>query len=305
MWFNQMTVYLMPEEYSFNADIRDWHLMLLQRSFKPCADLDIISSGFVAPTPFSKDMAVDVASDWAIMSRTEKRVVPSKVVKAHVGEIVSKIKINEMREVGKAEKREITERVKDTLLPRVLPQTSYMEAMYDRDGDYLMVNSASTNKADGFVSELRRALGDLPASIVRTEKSVTALITDWVLRSECEGNFELGSDCVMCGIADAAKVKIIAQDLTSQNVVAHAESGKIVTELELVWNDEVSFVLTENFTFKRIKFMDVLKQSAANEGDDLESLYHASRAIMTQTMSKVVSELIDLLGGIVTDKVEE
>ena len=51
-------------------------------------------------------------------------------------------------------------------------------------------------------------------------------------------------------------------------------------------------------TLKKVNFGAVLRDDAANQGDDMESLACAIRTITTQTLSLIFAELIEHLGGI-------
>lgn len=42
-------------------------------------------------------------------------------------------------------------------------------------------------------------------------------------------------------------------------------------------------------------------EEAANAGDDLVSIYSAAQIIMTQTLAMIYNELIELMGGLITE----
>ena len=299
MWFNQVTAYMVPEGYALTNELEDWEEAITNSKFKHCAGLDWSSRGFV-PQPFNGDNHVwNVADTWNLLHRKEERVLPAKVVEEKLRERIAKINNEESRAVGRKERMELKEVIVDDLLPRALLQSSYLELSFDTQSGFIFTNIANDTRSTQLLSDTRIALQGLPATLIRTNTSPSALMTSWLLNNEAAGNFELDSDCVMCGVGnDAAKVKITSQDLTSQMVTAHAESGKVVTELGLVWNDQVTFVLTENLTLKKVNFGSVLRDDAANQGDDMESLACAIRTITTQTLSLIFAELIEHLGGI-------
>ena len=58
------------------------------------------------------------------------------------------------------------------------------------------------------------------------------------------------------------------------------------------------FVLSEDMSLKRIQYLDMLQEEAANQGDDMESLMTATQIIMTQNLSLLIHELIEHLGGL-------
>ena len=88
-------------------------------------------------------------------------------------------------------------------------------------------------------------------------------------------------------------------------VMTHLENGKHVLELYLVWNGQVAFTLDENMCMKSIEWLSHVTKEAANVGDDLVSIYSAAQIIMTQTLAMIYNELIELMGGLITEGNED
>ena len=160
------------------------------------------------------------------------------------------------------------------------------------------VTSMYDNKAEAMLTKLREALGVRPARLPRTVESPGSLMTRWLLDGAAQGGFALECDANLRGAGDmAATVRVGRQDLTAEEVVSHAKNGKTVTELGLCWDDRISFVLTQEFTFKRIRFLDVVQEEAEGHGDDLASLMYASQIMMTYNLYEMIDELAEHLGG--------
>ena len=68
-------------------------------------------------------------------------------------------------------------------------------------------------------------------------------------------------------------------------------------QLGLVWREQIAFVLTQDFTLKRIQYLDVLQEEAESHGDDAASLTFASQILMTEALSTLLQELVGYLGG--------
>ena len=63
------------------------------------------------------------------------------------------------------------------------------------------------------------------------------------MQGACAGGFELDSDCELKGQGDVVPtVKVSKQDLTAEEVVQHVKNGKTVTQLGLVWRDQLAFM---------------------------------------------------------------
>ena len=80
-------------------------------------------------------------------------------------------------------------------------------------------------------------------------------------------------------------------------MVQHVKNGKTVTQLGLVWRGQIAFILTQDFTLKRIQYLDSLQEEAENNGDDAASLMFASQILMTEGISLMLEELVTYLDG--------
>lgn len=66
----------------------------------------------------------------------------------------------------------------------------------------------------------------------------------------------------------------------------------------LIWREQIAFVLTENFTLKRIQFLEVLQEEASEQGDDAASLQFAEQLISSANITQLLNELILLCGDL-------
>ena len=297
MWFKQLSFFVLDSSADLDLDVIEGKLE--EAHFKPCQGLDWKSEGFARAVPFREDMVFNAQDSWRISLRQEDKLLPASVIRDVLDEKIAEIQATDGRNVGRKEKMELKEQITDDLLPRALTRSRYTEAIIDAPGKLLLVNQSNSNRAENFVSQLRQALGSLPAALPRTVESPTSLMTAWLEQSEAAGNFELDSDCELKGVGDAAPViKISKQDLAADEVKQHLEHGKICTQLGLVWNNQIRFILNEDMSLKRIQYLDMLQEEAANQGDDMESLMTATQIIMTQNLSLLIHELIEHLGGL-------
>ena len=292
MWFSQCTVFRLPETPNA-ALLAD---KLADAPFAPCGGLDWFTEGFAAPQSFTPELVFKVEQTMGIALRREEKVLPGSVIQRAVDERVARIEQQEGRSVGRKERQELKEQVTDELLPRAFVRATHTRALF-ADG-MLLVDSAAASKAENLLAKLREALGGLKAQLVHTRQTPSALMTSWLLQGHCEGGFELDSDCELKGVGDVVPVvKVSKQDLTADEVVQHVKNGKTVTQLGLVWREQIAFILTQDFTLKRIQYLDVLQEEAESNGDDAASLAFASQILMTEAISTMLEELVSYLGG--------
>ena len=296
MWFKQLTIY--PLNKDKLPDLEMLANKLQEAAFKPCMGLDWDSIGFSSPVSFSPEMVFPAQNTWRIALKKEEKVLPAAVVRDILDEKINEIREIEGRNVGRKEKIELKENITDDLLPRAFTKSSKTEAIIDSQYGFLLINQANSNRAEMLLTKLRDALGGLEAKLPRTQQSPGSLMTEWLLQSSAAGHFELDSDCELKGLGDAAPVvRISHQDLTAEEVVNLVKNGKIVTQLGLCWQDRVRFVLTQDFTLKRIQFLDVIQEEAAGQGDDMQSITFASQILMAEALGELLSELVHHLGG--------
>ena len=296
MWFKQLTIY--PLNKDKLPDLEMLASKLQEAAFKPCMGLDWDSIGFSSPVSFSPEMVFPAQNTWRIALKKEEKVLPAAVVRDILDEKINEIREVEGRNVGRKEKIELKENITDDLLPRAFTKSSKTEAIIDSQYGFLLINQANSNRAEMLLTKLRDALGGLEAKLPRTQQSPGSLMTEWLLQSSAAGHFELDSDCELKGLGDAAPVvRISHQDLTAEEVINLVKNGKIVTQLGLCWQDRVRFVLTQDFTLKRIQFLDVIQEEAAGQGDDMQSITFASQILMAEALGELLSELVHHLGG--------
>ena len=296
MWFKQISFYPLNKdklpELEVLAD------KLAQSEFAHCQGLDWFSEGFATPVSFSPELVFPADYTWRVALKKEEKVLPAGVIRDILDEKVLEIQNNEARNVGRKEKQELKEQITDDLLPRAFTRSSRTQAIFDTRHGYLLVNNAASAKAENILTKLREALGGLEAALPNTKQAPSSLMTSWLLQGHCEGGFELDCDCELKGVGDVVPVvKVSKQDLTADEVVQHVKNGKTVTQLGLVWREQIAFILTQDFTLKRIQYLDVLQEEAESNGDDAASLAFASQILMTEAISTMLEELVSYLGG--------
>ncbi|MDO5073179.1 MAG: recombination-associated protein RdgC [Neisseria animaloris] len=296
MWFKQISFY--PLNKNKLPELETLAAKLTEAEFTPCMGLDWFSEGFAAPVSFSPETVFPADYTWRIALKKEEKVLPVGVIRDILDERIVEIQNAEARNVGRKEKQELKEQITDDLLPRAFTRSSRTQAIFDTKHGYLFINNASSNKAESMLTKLREALGGLEAHLPNTKQSPGSLMTEWLLRGAAEGGFELDSDCELKGTGDVAPVvKVSKQDLTADEVIQHVKNGKTATQLGLVWREQIAFILTQDFTLKRIQYLDILQEEAEGHGDDATSLTFASQILMTETLSTMLEELVGYLGG--------
>ena len=292
MWLKQCQAYRLPE----TPDAAVLAATLDEHRFAPPCGLDWFADGFAVPQPFGDELVFAADKTLGISLKREERVLPGAVIKTVLDEKIAKIEAEEARKVGRKERQELKEQITDELLPRAFTRASRTDAVLV--GGYLLINQTG-NKAENLLSHLREALGGLRALPTFTRRSASELMTQWLLRGEADGQFELDDYVALVGAGDmGAEIRIKREDVTAEEVVQHVKCGKRVVELGLVWRESVVLVLTQDLTFKRIGYLDHLREDTQSQGDSSADVVAASQIIMAHALTSMLDELIIMLGGL-------
>lgn len=291
MWFKQCQAYRLPE----TPDAAVLAATLDEHRFAPPCGLDWFADGFAVPQPFGDELVFAADKTLGISLKREERVLPGAVIKTVLDEKIAKIEAEEARKVGRKERQELKEQIVDELLPRAFTRASRTDAVLV--GGYLLINQTG-NKAENLLGHLREALGGLRAQQTVTRRSASELMTQWLLRGEADGQFELDDYVALVGAGDmGAEIRIKREDVTAEEVVQHVKCGKRVVELGLVWRESVVLVLTQDLTLKRIRCLYHLQEDAQSHGDSGFDLAAASQIIAGNALAMILDELAELLGG--------
>ncbi|HEX5362360.1 MAG TPA: recombination-associated protein RdgC [Fluviicoccus sp.] len=297
MWFKQLSIFVLGEP----VDTAALAEQLEKRPFNEPAGLDWFSQGWVKSAAHLELPVFTMGAHALVCQRRDDKVLPAGVIREATDKKVAQIEAQEMRKVGRKERLSLKEQITDDLLPRAFTRAAHTHAYLDQARGFLLVDSATATKAERLVSELREALPPFPCAIPRTKIAPHALMTDWLAAGEAANGFELDSDATLKdGSENGAKVKVSRADLTAEEIRQHIATGKQVTELGLIYRERIRFVLTDQLQLKRLQFLDVLQEEAAQAGDDMATLFEATFLLMAEELGELVTDLIATMGGLDT-----
>lgn len=295
MWFKNATI------YKFNPSqlpsIDDLRAALLRRPFSPCLGLDWFSEGWAIAASHDGSPLLSVRDAWLIKLKREDKVLPAGVIRDLLDAKISQLEDQEFRKIGRKEKQALKEQITDDLLPRAFPRSNMLAALIDTRGGWLMVDTATASKAENLLSCLRDASPAFPAALVHTVLSPQGAMSDWLLHGVPK-SFELDNDCKLRAPGEyGAEVSYRHQNLASGEVAYPLELGKQVIQLGLIWRERIRFVLTDTLQLRRIQFLDVIQDEAAQAGDDMATLTEATLLLMAEELGALWADLIAALGG--------
>ncbi len=302
MWFKNLKIYRFSKPFSIASE--QLETQLTEKSFQPCASTQASSFGWVPPLGNSHDdnsvlLTHTIGKTTMLCVRQEERILPSSVINDALNEKLDAMQAESgRRPVGK-HKQSIKDELILTLLPRAFTRSKRTYAYLDQDAQLMFVDASSNNKAEELVELLRQTLGSLPVVPLKTNTLPTLLMTSWLKGNDLKDDFLIKDECELRESDDeGAILRCKRQDLSSDEIQLHLNSGKEVTKLAVNWNDAIECIIEDDLAIKRLKFSDELLEQAADDGaEDAAALFDADFNLMTGELARFIPRLIEVLGG--------
>ncbi|MDR0529381.1 MAG: recombination-associated protein RdgC [Zoogloeaceae bacterium] len=304
MWFKNLQIYRLPIPFSVTRE--ELFSALASGKFAACGALEAASRGWVPPAPERDDEEEDalvhaVGKHWLLSLATETRLLPASVVLQETRARARKITLEQGTPPGKKTLRDLKDQVRDEFLPRAFVCRRAMPLWIHAERGFLGVGAASLVKAEEALEHLRKSLPNLSASLTQTRVSPSAAMADWLAAGEAPAGFTLDRECELkAANEERAAVRYVRHPLSDETlpeIRAHLAAGKQPTRLALTWKDRLAFVLTDKGEIKRLEFLDILKEEAAQGADGAAEIFDAELALMGETFLRFLPDLFEALGG--------
>jgi recombination associated protein RdgC len=268
---------------------------LAAAQFTECLPTQEKSLGWVPPRGEEHGALVEVvAGQWIMKFKVETRMLPGSVVRRKAEERMAKIEQITGRKPGKKQAREIREDTFIQLLPQAFTKQATMQVWMDPKARLLVLDVASQPKAEELLTSLFKAVPGLTATQLATASSPAASMGLWLAGKSSPGGFEVDRECELKSTDDMQSVvKYARHHLDIEEIRRHVEGGKVPTRLAMAYEGRVSFTLTDTLQLKKIKFLEGVFSTETDEEDRFDT----DTAIATGEMSKVIGELVEVLGG--------
>lgn len=297
MWFKNIKLFRLEE--TFNHSIDELERMLEPHKFVPCKGQDIERMGWTDVLGKGSDALVHkIGDDLFFRCKIEKKMLPASVINDELAEKEENFELEHGRTLKKKEKSELKEQIITNLLPRAFSLFKETWIWINTKDNFLVVNAGSDKVSDDVISLLRKSLGSLPVQPFAFNKEITEVLTSWIQNGEAPQGFEIGSETELRDLeGDGAVIRAKKQDLSADEITVHIKAGKVVTSLALTVNDDISFVIDENFNLKRIKLSDTLIDENITPDLDAHAQLDADLALMAGEYTKLLPILIEAFGG--------
>ena len=300
MWFKNLRIYRIIEADDISSEEK-LQSRLDQHRFQPCARLAASSSGWVSPAAeWQSSMLTHTVNGCIMLAlRQDDKVMPAAVIRDMVNEQVSEIQSTQQRKVNRREKNQLRDEIIQDLLPRALCKSVKTYAyLVPRDG-LLLIDAATSQRAEQFITRLRDSLGKLTVVPLATKSSPTAMMTEWVAKQFLPADLAFGQDCVLQDPQQASSVIRCSKiDIVGNELHAHLDAGRQVVRLEMIWDTTLRFLLDSDMVWRRIRFDNIRDDEAVDyAGNDGIDRFDNDFAIMTLVFSRCLQCLLKICGG--------
>lgn len=295
MWFRNLQIFRLASGWTYDTEtlVRQLH----RGRFRACGATDRAARGWVPPRGEEGELVYALERQQLIALGVEQKLLPPAVVRQYAQARLAEVEAAQGRKPGRRQAREVFELVEAELLSRALVKRGLTYVWIDPVGRWLIVDAASSGRADEVVEQLKLSLGELPLALLKTRLAPGAAMTQWLAQGRGPDQFTIDRDCELRAMADErAAVRYVRHSLDSAEVRAHVAAGKSATRLALTWRDRVSLILTEQLQVKRLAFLDVLKEDAERQGEG-DDPFAADFALMSGELSRLLADLVAALGG--------
>lgn len=298
MWFKNATLFKLTKPFLFTPDELDEQLQ--KGKINDMMPTQAFNMGFFQPMSKWDRGPLVHATNSAMMVcvMTQEKILPGDVVKVELEKKISQYEDMHGTAPGKRLRNELRESIILDLLPRAFIRTKKTYSYIDPVIGYLVIDTASLKKAEEVCSFLRRCLETLPVVPVTVKENTMYTMTKWLQHGNAH-QFEIGTECDLVEVYDKAKVRAKNQEMDANSIYEHIGEGKVVSSLGLQWADKISFTVNSNLAIKKIKYLDLIQQEAADiEAEDQEARFDADFTIMSGTLREFIPVLTDSFGGL-------
>lgn len=299
MWFKNLALYRFTEPFALTTD--EIAEKLNDKRFRPCGNHDEFSVGWTSPVGNVVEQLIHESNGFMMLClKKEEKVIPAAVIGEMIQEKVAEKEEQEARKLSKKERTALKDELIFELLPRAFSFSKKTYAYIDPKGGWIVVDAASAKKAEDLLSFLRKGISSLPVVPINTIDKPEIIMTQWLT-----DNHSIPKDLVVedeCELRspeeDGSIIRCKRHNLSLPEITNHLDTGKQVIKLAVNWTDRLSFIIDENLSIKRLKFLDLMQDQVADtEADDEISKFDVDFSIMSLELSNFIPRLVEIFGG--------
>lgn len=293
MWFKNLSLLRLPLDHTPTVGF-EFEQALSEHPLRSPGPLELETRGFVSPFSRADGTLTLVSSQNKTLFclGTETRLLPSSVLRDAVNERIADHEAKTGRKPGKRLRNDFREAALGELLPRAFIKRARAGAYWDASCNLLVVDTASDRVAEDVCSALREALGSFPARPLACDASLSLLMSEWLSSGTLPAGFELGDEVELKDPFDLSTVvRGRHHDLSAEEIREHARCGKQATQLGLIYDGRIGFVLDAKLKLRKLHFLDLVADKLDVQDGDPDHILDAEFFLMSQELRRLFTAL--------------
>ncbi|HDR1409411.1 TPA: recombination-associated protein RdgC [Pasteurella multocida] len=293
-WFKNAIIYRLTKQLDWSTEKLQEKLQ--QCAYRPCDKSDMSKFGWTNPIHGSELLYHAAENKILLVAQKEEKILPAHVVNDALNKRVTELEKKEERKLKKVEKLSLKDDIIATLIQQAFSKYKQTALFIDVEKGLIYVDASSYKTAEDVLALLRKTLGSLPVVPLAFAKEPSLVMTTWL--NDEPTWLVLLEEAEFTGTTESGLIKCKNQDLNSEEIEKILESDKVITKLSLEWEDNLSFILNEDGTLKRLKFADnVLDKNDDILKEDIAQRFDADFILMTSVLSELTENLLNEFGG--------
>ena len=291
LWFKNAIIYQLNNDTLLNKDTIE--KAIKSHLFTPCGNLDTTKMGWVSPYNDNNqnDFIVDMQGHLLLRIKKETKILPAQVIKQTLLEKIDKQEQVLSRKLTKNEKASLKDEVMIDLMPRAFSKYNHYWIWIDTENKRIVVDCSSFKQAEDILAILRKELGALALTPLSIDKPLEQIMTTWVKEKLNFSPFILGDQAELKDPLEGnGIISCKNQEITSDEMRVHFDSGKWITKMKIVDERGVNFIVNSDLTFKRIKFDSIiLDENEDISSEEFDKRLEADFLIMSKVLSNTIN----------------
>lgn len=295
-WFKNLMIYRLTKNMDWSAE--QLQIQLQQCKYHPCNQSDMSKFGWTSPLQGSDSLHFSVGKQILLVAHKEEKILPAHVVKRELDNRISELEKKENRKLKKTEKQALKDDVISVLLPRAFSKNQQTAIWINTETNLIYADTASSKRAEDVLALLRKSLGSLPVIPLAFVQEPAVIMTNWIVQDNMPAWLTALEEAELKAADEKGIIRCKQQPLDSEEIISHLQAGKFITKLALEWEEHLSFILQNDGTLKRLKFVDMIREK--NDDilkEDFAQHFDADFILMTGELAKLTENLVENFGG--------
>ncbi|MFV4846609.1 recombination-associated protein RdgC [Edwardsiella tarda] len=256
--------------------------------------------GFVA-NDITGEMITPITGGFSFTIRYDEKVLPAKAVVSKLSERIAELQAKNLLgyKISRPVKNELKQAVLAEMCKTAFVKTTLLTCYYNEENHLLFVDTPSANMANMCMHLLVMATGSVKTETINVSDPKHGLTTrlENYLKNNMQpfDGFTVGNMVQLWRMDGQKEVITYSEtELTSisDEILEKLSACFTVEKLRLVFNGDITFVLTNKFHFKQI---NLLSDSAYEDDDDLPYRWRHEAGLKLFLLSNIVLGLVSVL----------